>query len=62
MKVSEKSEKIWLFTNEVLPTGAELRAKGATSTVKEAEITKDGVQLPLKDYMNSENVIEAEPL
>ncbi len=58
VKVSEKSDNIWLFTNEALPTGAELRAKGATSTVKEAEITKDGVQLPLKDYMNSENVIE----
>ena len=58
VKVSEKSDNIWLFTNEVLPAGAELRAKGATSTVKEAEITKDGVQLPLKDYMNSENVIE----
>ena len=58
VKVSEKSESIWLFTNEALPAGAELRAKGATSTVKEAEITKDGVQLPLKDYMNSENVIE----
>ena len=58
VKVSEKSEKIWLFTNEELPADAELRAKGATSTVKEAEITKDGVELLLKDYMNSENVIE----
>ena len=58
VKVSEKSESIWLFTNEALPTGAELRAKGATSTVKEAAVTTTGVQLPLKDYMNSENVIE----
>lgn len=58
VKVSEKSESIWLFTNEALPTGAELRAKGATSTVKEAAVTTTGVELPLKDYMNSENVIE----
>ena len=58
VKVSEKSESIWLFTNEALPTGAELRAKGATSTVKEATVTTTGVKLPLKDYMNSENVIE----
>ena len=58
VKVSEKSESIWLFTNEALPAGAELRAKGATSTVKEAAVTTTGVKLPLKDYMNSENVIE----